>query len=98
MPEGFAPEYPVGMPSNFAFGGMLNLEDIPGKRKAGSMMWSGVANSHWWIDPSSGIAGVMVVTLLPYADYVATDLYSKLETALYKGLIAESRSADGAEA
>lgn len=39
--------YPVGMPSNFAFGGMLNLEDIPGKRKAGSMMWSGVANSHW---------------------------------------------------
>lgn len=40
----------------------------------------------------------MVVTLLPYADYVATDLYSKLETALYKGLIAESRSADGAEA
>lgn len=47
MPEGYAPEYPIGMPANFAFGGMLNLEDIPGKRKAESMMWSGVANSHW---------------------------------------------------
>lgn len=47
MPAGYAPEYPVGMPANFAFGGMLNLEDIPGKRKAGSMMWSGQANSHW---------------------------------------------------
>lgn len=47
MPEGYAPEYPIGMPANFAFGGMLNLEDIPGKRKAGSMMWSGMANSHW---------------------------------------------------
>lgn len=47
MPEGIAPEYPIGMPANFAFGGMLNLEDIPGKRKAGSVMWSGAANSHW---------------------------------------------------
>lgn len=47
MPDGYAPEYPRGMPANFAFGGMLNLEDIPGKRKAGSMMWSGMANSHW---------------------------------------------------
>lgn len=47
MSEGIAPEYPIGMPANFAFGGMLNLEDIPGKRKAGSVMWSGAANSHW---------------------------------------------------
>jgi CubicO group peptidase (beta-lactamase class C family) len=47
MPQGLAPEYPSGMPANFAFGGMLNLEDIPGKRKAGSMMWSGAFNSHW---------------------------------------------------
>ncbi|KAG8158515.1 hypothetical protein KVR01_011637 [Diaporthe batatas] len=81
MPEGLAPEYPVDMPANFAFGGMLNLEDIPGKRKAGSMMWSGAANSHWWIDPSTGIAAVMVVTLFPYSDYVANELYLKLETA-----------------
>jgi CubicO group peptidase (beta-lactamase class C family) len=48
MPEGYyAPEYPVGMPVNFAFGGMMNLEDIRDKRKAGSIMWSGMANSHW---------------------------------------------------
>lgn len=47
IPEGYAPEYPSGMPANFAFGGMLNLDDIPGKRKTGSMMWSGMANSHW---------------------------------------------------
>lgn len=115
MPEGYAPEYPRDMPANFAFGGMLNLEDIPDKRKARSMMWSGVANSHWvslhrtsyvttlgtgltlnkWIDPSTAIAGVMIVTQLPYADYVAKDLYSKLETAVYKDLIAGSRFADG---
>lgn len=37
----------------------------------------------------------MVVTQLPYADYVANDLYSKLETAVYQDLIAGSRSDDG---
>ena len=48
MPKGYyAPEYPVDMPVNFAFGGMMNLKDIPHKRKAGSIMWSGMANSHW---------------------------------------------------
>ncbi|KAK2616135.1 hypothetical protein N8I77_002843 [Diaporthe amygdali] len=87
-PEGYAPEYPIGMPANFALGGMLNMEDIPGKRKAGSMMWSGMANSHWWIDPSIGVAGVFVVTLLPYADHFAANLYSKLETAVYEDLVA----------
>lgn len=39
----------------------------------------------------------MIVTLLPYADYVANDLYSKLETAVYKNLVSGSRSADGLE-
>ncbi|KAI3392055.1 hypothetical protein diail_6310 [Diaporthe ilicicola] len=87
--EGYAPEYPIGAPANFAFGGMLNLEDIPGKRNAGSMMWSGMANSHWWIDPSTGVAGVMVVTLLPYADRVVADVYSKLEATVYNDLLSE---------
>ena len=26
---------------------LLNLEDIPLKRRKGSMMWSGMANTHW---------------------------------------------------
>lgn len=37
----------------------------------------------------------MVVTQLPYADYVAADLYSNLETVVYKDLVAKPRSADG---
>jgi CubicO group peptidase (beta-lactamase class C family) len=43
----FCPEYPPGMPANYALGGAVNLEDIPGKRRKGSMMWSGMANPHW---------------------------------------------------
>lgn len=43
----FAPNYPPNMPANFAFGGMMNLEDIPGRRKAGSITWSGMSNCRW---------------------------------------------------
>lgn len=42
-----APEYTNETPANFAFGGMLNMEDVPDKRPEGSMMWSGLTNSHW---------------------------------------------------
>lgn len=45
--DGFAPEFPAGTSLNFTFGGMTNLEDIPGKRSKGSIMWSGYANPHW---------------------------------------------------
>lgn len=42
-----APEYTDDTPTNFAFGGMLNLKDIPGKRAKDSLMWSGWMNCHW---------------------------------------------------
>ena len=45
--DGICPEYPLGTPANYGLGGALNLEDIPGKRRRGSMMWSGMANTHW---------------------------------------------------
>jgi len=45
--EQFMGEYPPGMPINQALGGFLNLEDVPGKRRKGSMMWSGLVNGHW---------------------------------------------------
>lgn len=46
-PDAYSPEYPPGTPASFALGGMVNLEDIPGKRSKGSMMWSGYTNPHW---------------------------------------------------
>ena len=45
--DAFCPEYPLGMPASYGLGGALNLEDIPQKRRKGSLMWSGMANTHW---------------------------------------------------
>ncbi|ROV90540.1 hypothetical protein VPNG_10039 [Cytospora leucostoma] len=82
----FAPNYPPKMPANFAFGGMMNLEDIPGRRKAGSITWSGMSNCRWWIDRTTGIAGLLVVSVLPYGDTVASKLFDELERAVYEEL------------
>lgn len=43
----FAPEYPPGLSINHGLMGLLNLEDIQGKRRAGSLTWSGVTNPRW---------------------------------------------------
>ena len=39
-----------------------------------------------WIDRETGIAGVLVVTVVPFGDVVVKKLYNELEEALYSGL------------
>ncbi|KAF7563129.1 hypothetical protein G7046_g1021 [Stylonectria norvegica] len=81
---GFAPEFPTGLKLNHGLGGVLNMEDVPGKRRKGSLMWSGMCNSHWWIDRETGIAGCLVVNVLPHGDPVTIKLYNDLERAVYR--------------
>lgn len=45
--EGFVSEFQEGMPVDHGISGVINMEDEPGKRRKGSMMWSGVYNGHW---------------------------------------------------
>lgn len=45
---GFMPEFPDGFQAiDHGLAGLLNMEDVEGKRKKGSMMWHGYCNSHW---------------------------------------------------
>lgn len=41
------PEFSKDLPLDHGISGVINMKDEPGKRKKGSMMWSGLANSHW---------------------------------------------------
>lgn len=45
--EGMAPDFEPGMPLDHGISGVINLEDEPGKRRKGSMMWAGMCNGHW---------------------------------------------------
>ena len=42
-----APEFEKGTPLDHGISGVINMEDEPGKRRKGSMMWSGICNGHW---------------------------------------------------
>lgn len=42
--------------------------DAPDGRRAGTSAWAGILNTHWWIDPASGRAGIVATQLLPFWD------------------------------
>ncbi|KAK5038143.1 hypothetical protein LTS07_001612 [Exophiala sideris] len=82
----FSPEYPKGSAINYGLGGALNLDDIPGRRRAGSVMWTGATNPRWWLDPKAGVAAALMVQVFPPADQVVSELYAELEKAVYEQL------------
>jgi methyl acetate hydrolase len=61
-------------------------EDIPGMRRAGSQGWAGVLNSHYWFDPKSNLAGVLMTQSLPFIEPRFAATYEAFERAAYKAL------------
>ncbi|GAO19070.1 hypothetical protein UVI_02063080 [Ustilaginoidea virens] len=86
----FVPEFADGQDINHGLGGMLNVGDVPGKRRGGSMAWSGILNSRWWADPTTGIAAVLVVNVRPNGDPIVAKLYDELERAVYAHLLGDA--------
>ncbi|KAL0934578.1 beta-lactamase [Colletotrichum truncatum] len=81
------PQFEPNMKLNHGLTGFINMGDAPGKRKKGSMTWSGMCNSHWWMDRESGIAAALFVQILPFGDPIVIRLYDELERAVYSELL-----------
>ncbi|MGQ0842435.1 serine hydrolase domain-containing protein [Actinokineospora sp.] len=67
----------------WGYGLLLNTGDIPGMRRAGSGAWAGLCNTHFWVDPTSGIAGSIYSNFLPFVPQAALDMYANFERAVY---------------
>lgn len=65
------------------FGFMRVESDVPGMRRAGSVAWAGVCNSHYWIDPASGMAGLVMTQSLPFAEAPFMASFEAFERAAY---------------
>jgi CubicO group peptidase (beta-lactamase class C family) len=74
------------MVKKWGLGFMINTEQVPGGRSAGSLTWAGLGNTYFWIDPARNIAGVIMMQLVPFADGKALDVYAKFERAVYASL------------
>jgi methyl acetate hydrolase len=55
-------------------------------RSAGSLNWAGLANTYFWIDPAKGVAGVIMMQLIPFADAKSLSLLDDFERAVYAAL------------
>ncbi len=72
-----------GIVDRFGLGLLVNMEDIPGRRRAGSLMWAGMSNTHFWIDRTSGLCGVFLTQVLPFYEPDIIALLEAFETAAY---------------
>jgi CubicO group peptidase (beta-lactamase class C family) len=71
----------------WGLGHMINLDPVEQGRRAGSLTWAGLYNTYYWIDPASGIAGVIMMQILPFADQRALNVYRQFERGIYRSIL-----------
>jgi methyl acetate hydrolase len=76
----------------WGFGFLITADQVPGKRSPGSLSWGGINNTYFWIDPARGIAGVIMMQFLPFADTKALAIYDTFERGVYQLVDASPRS------
>jgi CubicO group peptidase (beta-lactamase class C family) len=79
-------EFFPGMSKSWGLTFMINDEQAPTGRSAGSLAWAGLANTYYWIDQRKGIAGVFMSQVLPFVDEKALPLYYAFEKSVYQSI------------
>jgi len=77
-------EFFPGIPKSWSLAFQINHEAAPTGRPAGGMMWAGLANSYYWVDQTTGLAGVYMTQIFPFADSKSLPLFYDFEKAVYK--------------
>jgi CubicO group peptidase (beta-lactamase class C family) len=75
-----------GMVQKWGLGFLINTAPGPHGRSAGSLAWAGLGNCYYWIDPARGVAGCVLMQVLPFADPAALALLGAFERQVYAGL------------
>jgi CubicO group peptidase (beta-lactamase class C family) len=68
----------------WGLGFLITTDQRPGKRSPGSLSWGGINNTYFWVDPARGVAGVILMQFLPFADSKALAVYDSFERAVYQ--------------
>jgi CubicO group peptidase (beta-lactamase class C family) len=77
-------EFFPGMAKKWGLSWLINTEDVPGGRSAGSLAWAGLFNTYYWLDLKRQVAGVILTQILPFADPTVLQLLADFETAVYR--------------
>jgi methyl acetate hydrolase len=79
-------EFYPGMTQKWGLSFLINTEDTPEGRSAGSLAWGGLANTYFWIDPARNVTSVMATQIVPFFDVEAIALFRAFESAVYASL------------
>jgi methyl acetate hydrolase len=71
------------MHTGWGLTGMISPQAGPAGRSAGSLAWAGLFNTYYWVDPTAGIAGLLMAQLLPFGDPEILALTEALERGAY---------------
>jgi CubicO group peptidase (beta-lactamase class C family) len=68
----------------WGLGFLITTDELPGKRSSGSLSWGGINKTYFWIDRKRGVAGVILMQFLPFADPKALAVYDAFERGAYR--------------
>ncbi|PGH20783.1 hypothetical protein AJ80_03410 [Polytolypa hystricis UAMH7299] len=84
----YAPGMTNGLTSdtewNYALGGIVAVEETPGRRSKGVISWAGMSNPIWFIDRERGICGFWAIQLFPFFDPQHLELFGKFENMVWE--------------
>src|ERR1700761_8016205 len=78
--------FTLGPGYKWGYGLLLNTEDIPGRRRAGSGSGGGLGHTHLWVGRLCGACASIYSNFLPFITPEALRLYADFEEALYAAL------------
>ena len=81
----FDADFFPGQRTSWGLSFLINDDDIPGRRSAGSLTWAGLRNTYYWIDPRRRVGGTIMTQVLPFADPTVLRLYEAFESGIYAG-------------
>jgi CubicO group peptidase (beta-lactamase class C family) len=76
-------DFHAGPDRKWGWGLLLNTKDQPGARAAGSGAWAGLGNTHFWVDPSSGVVGAIYSQFFPFVAPDYMNVYAEYERGVY---------------
>jgi CubicO group peptidase (beta-lactamase class C family) len=82
------PVAPAAGRDKFGFGFEITAsnKENPNLRSPGSYTWAGIDNTHFWVDPQRGIAGVIMFQVLPFYDDATMKVYQDFEETIGRNL------------
>ena len=79
-------EFFPGVNKSWSLAFQINHEAAPTGRPAGGLMWAGLPKSFYSIDQTTGLAGVYMTQIVPFADSGSLPTFYNFEKAVYDSL------------